>query len=203
MQEILFQALDFVQVHVEIMAVVFSMVYIFLCIFQNNWCWIFGGLASALYIPTFYINGFYADMSLQFYYVAISFYGWYHWKFGKHKKTEKTIPIIRTNRKAMLQLTTAGLLVFGVYVLILMQTDSKYIWGDSFVTATAIVATYMLSKKYIENWIVFLVSDAAAIALFMCKEMYPTVILTAIYTGMCFWGYAGWYKELKKQEVER
>jgi nicotinamide mononucleotide transporter len=202
MQELFSQAFGFALIHVEIIAVVLSMVYIFLCIFQNNWCWLFGGLGAALYIPTFYINGFYADMSLQFYYVAISFYGWYYWKFGKHKKTEKTIPIIRANRKAILQLSIVGLFVFGAYVLVLMQTDSKFVWGDSFVTATAIVATYMLSKKYIENWIVFLVSDAAAIALFMCKEMYPTVILTAIYTGMCFWGYADWYKDLKKQEVE-
>lgn len=202
MQELLFQAFNFVQVHVEIMAVVLSMVYIFLCIFQNNWCWLFGGLASALFIPAFFINGFYADMSLQFYYVAISFYGWYHWKFGKHKKTEKTIPIIRINGKSFWQLTVFGVLVFGIYALVLSQTDSKYVWGDSFVTATAIVATYMLSKKQLENWIVFLVSDAAAIALFMCKEMYPTVILTAIYTGMCFWGYADWHKTLKKQIAE-
>ncbi len=201
MQDVLVVGFRFVQMHVELIAVVLSLVYIFLCIFQNNWCWLFGGLGAALYIPTFYTHGFYADMSLQFYYVFISIYGWYNWKYGKHKKSADTIPILRISLKKALQLSAVGLLVFGLYVWVLSQTDSQFIWSDSFVTASAIIATYMLSKKYIENWLVFLVSDLAAVALFLYKEMYPTVFLTAVYTLMCIWGYIDWHKALQKQNA--
>jgi nicotinamide mononucleotide transporter len=139
-------------------------------------------------------------MSLQFYYVFISIYGWYNWKFGKHEADKKQIPVRPTPHRYWLPLTIATALVFAGYAYVLhTYTDSPVVVGDSFTTATAILATYMVSRKYIENWLLFIVSDGVCIGLYIYKGLYVTAVLFVIYTLMAIWGYFDWRKEMKKQ----
>ncbi|MDR3706203.1 MAG: nicotinamide riboside transporter PnuC [Paludibacteraceae bacterium] len=188
--------------YAEIIGTLLSITYLLLCIFQSNWCWLFGGLGSALYILVFFQSKFYADMSLQFYYVFISFYGWYHWRFGKHQADKKQISVVKTPRRVWLPLTVATALVFAGYAYLLhTYTDSPVVVGDSFTAATAILATYMLSRKYIENWLLFIVSDGVCIGLYIYKGLYITAILFVVYTVMAVWGYFDWRKEMKKQNL--
>lgn len=141
-------------------------------------------------------------MSLQFYYVFISFYGWFNWKFGKHKPDEKQIPLAATSPKAWLWLSVSAIAVFGVYAYVLhTYTDSPVVVGDSFTASTSIIATYMLSKKYVQSWLWFIVSDGVCIGLYIYKGMYITSFLFVIYTLMAIWGYLDWRKEFAKQQI--
>jgi nicotinamide mononucleotide transporter len=191
--------ISFLLGNVEIIGAVLSAIYLLLSIRQNNWCWLFGGLGAALYVLVFFESKFYADMSLQFYYIFISFYGWYNWKYGKHSEEEKQIPITKMPQKQWLLLSILTFLVFSAYAAILSQTDSPVVIGDSFTTATAILATYMLSRKYIEAWLVFVVSDGVCIGLYIYKELYITAFLFVFYTVVAFLGYLDWRKEMLKQ----
>ena len=179
---------------VEISGAILSLIYLYLSIKQKASLWIFGLMSSVLYVVVFIQSKLYADMSLQFYYVFISIYGWINWKFGK-EVVEHELPVKRLSRKMILILIGISILIYGAYFVLLNYfTDSKVPKFDSLIGALSVVATWMLARKYIENWLVWIVADGLAIGLFVYKELYPTAILFIVYTVMSVIGYRQWSK---------
>ncbi len=181
--------------YIELLATVSGLLYIYFSVKQNILLWLFGIISSALYIYVYFSAKFYADMSLQFYYLVISFYGWYFWIFGKTKNSQ-TLKISRTNKKTALVLLALTILFFGIYVFILKFTDTDVIYWDSFTTAAGITATWMLVKKKIEQWIIWVIVDFVSIILYVYKELYITAILFVVYTILAVVGYYQWKKDL-------
>ena len=155
--------------------------------------WIFGFLCSALYVVVYFQSKFYADMTLQFYYIFVSIYGWINWQRGK-EETGHELPVSRTPKKLIVYLVAANTLIFLLYYIVLINTDSPLPFGDSITTAMSIVATWMLARKYIEYWLVFIVVDAVSAGLYFYKELYVTSFLFVIYTIMAVVGYFQWRK---------
>lgn len=179
---------------VEISGAILSLIYLYLSIKQKASLWIFGLMSSVLYVVVFIQSKLYADMSLQFYYVFISIYGWINWKFGR-EVVEHELPVKRLSRKMILILIGITILIYGAYFVLLNYfTDSKVPKFDSLIGALSVVATWMLARKYIENWLVWIVADGLAIGLFAYKELYPTAILFIVYTVMSVVGYRQWSK---------
>ncbi|HRZ96476.1 MAG TPA: nicotinamide riboside transporter PnuC [Paludibacter sp.] len=179
---------------VEISGAILSLIYLYLSIKQKASLWIFGLMSSVLYVVVFIQSKLYADMSLQFYYVFISIYGWINWKFGR-EVVENELPVKRLSRKMILILIGITILIYGAYFVLLNYfTDSKVPKFDSLIGALSVVATWMLARKYIENWLVWIVADGLAIGLFVYKELYPTAILFIVYTVMSVVGYRQWSK---------
>ncbi len=191
---------DYIQNNwIEIAGSFLSFIYLILSIKQRSALWIFGFLCSALYIIVFFQSKFYADMTLQFYYVFISVYGWINWKKGR-QNSGKELPVTHTPKKITLYLIPASTLIFFIYYFILIHTDSPLPIGDSFTTALSIIATWMLARKYIEYWLVFIVVDGVSAGLYFYKELYPTAILFIVYTIMAVIGYFQWKKTLKTEQ---
>jgi nicotinamide mononucleotide transporter len=186
---------------VEIAGASFGALYIYFSVKQHIVTWLMGLMTSVLYIYVFFTSGFYADMSLQFYYVWISIYGWVLWQKGKVAHGEKTkYPVTRSGKKLLLQLLVISLLLWiGIWVLLTRFTDSQVPIGDSFTTAMSIVATWMLARKKIEHWIVWIVVDLISIGLYIYKGLYPTTLLFVIYTVAAVWGLFEWRKDLEKE----
>lgn len=183
---------------IELLGFILSIIYLYLSVKQNVWCWFFGFACSALYVIVFFNSKLYADMSLQFYYVIVSIYGWWNWIFGKKSKTEKTIPIINLSKKTAIASFFIFLLIWGVYFFVLKNyTDSNIALPDSFATAVSIVATWMLTRKIIEHWLLWIFIDSFSIFLFLYKGLHLTAILFGIYTIMAIVGYKEWKKEQK------
>ena len=186
--------------YIELLGTVFGLLYILLSIKQNIWCWPAGLITSALYIYVFFVTKFYADMGLQVYYLVVSIYGWYHWMFGSKSKKQDDLKISKTSLKMGLVLLVATTILFVVIAFILVNyTDSEIPYWDSFTTAASFVATWMLARKLIEHWLIWIVVDAVSLGLYVYKGLYPTVILFAVYTVLALLGYIEWKKELKKQ----
>jgi len=182
---------------VEIAGVILSLIYLYLSIKQKVSLWVFGFLSSALYIIVFYRTKFYADMSLQFYYLIISVYGWINWKTGK-QDSGKEIPTTRTSKRLFIQLGIASILVYAVYYIVLARfTDSTIPKADSLVGMLSVIGTWMLARKLIENWLVWIVADGIATGLFFYKELYLTAFLFIIYTAMAVVGYLQWKKTIE------
>lgn len=183
---------------VEIAGAVLSLIYLYLSIREKSALWIFGFISSVLYIFVFYKSKLYADISLSFYYLGVSVYGWISW----HRKTENIehslLQITRINSgKQMLQYLAGIVGTYLAYYLILrFLTDSPIPVADSVVGALSVVATWMLARKKIENWLVWIVVDAFAAGLYFYKELYPTAILFVVYTIMAFAGYFQWKKSI-------
>lgn len=185
------------QNYIEIAGTILSLIYIFLSIRQRSSMWIFGFLCSLLYIVVFFRSKFYADMSLQFYYLFISIYGWISWKTGKARQG-KELPVKNTNRKQAFYLTLASIAIFLLYYFVLSEyTDSPLPLADSFTTALSIIATWMLAKKMIEHWILWWVIDGLSAGLYIYKGLYSTSALFLVYTVMAVIGFAQWRKAIR------
>ena len=181
---------------VEIIGVILSLIYIYLSIEQKVSLWIYGFLSSALYIVVFFQTKFYADMSLQFYYLVISVYGWFSWKKGSPDSGQE-LPATKTSNRLILQLGLSSVVIYFIYYLVLAKfTDSTIPKADSLVGMLSVVGTWMLARKLIENWLVWIVADGIATGLFIYKGLYPTSILFFIYTVMAFVGYFQWKKQM-------
>ncbi len=185
---------------VEIAGTVLSLAYLYLSIKQKISLWIFGFLCSAMYVAVFFQSKFYADMSLQFYYLGVSVYGWISWKRGK-LQTGHDLPVKRTTVRMALVIGLVSAAIFALYSYVLINfTDSPLPKADSFTTALSIVATWMLARKILENWLLWIVVDAASAGMYFYKELYPTAILFVVYTIMAVIGYWQWRKTMNETQ---
>jgi nicotinamide mononucleotide transporter len=187
----------------EVLGVITSLVYLYFSVRQIIWLWPFGILSSALFILIFFNSKFYADMGLQVYYLGISIYGWIYWSRGGFDRDQKShLPVRRAGRSMGLALAVAGLAtLFGIVFLLKKFTDSDVPWGDGFTTAGSIVATWMLARKVLEHWLVWVVVDSVAAGLYFYKGLYPSFLLYLIFTVIAVVGYFQWKKTLINNSV--
>jgi len=184
--------------YIELLGALFGLLYIILSIKQNIWCWPIGLITSALYIYVFFITKFYADMGLQVYYLVVSIYGWYFWMFGGKSTKKDDLKISNVGFRRFLYLAVATAVLFGIIAFILVNfTDSEIPYWDAFTTAGSFVATWMLARKIIEHWLIWIIVDSVSLGLYIYKGLYATVILFAVYTLLAVIGYIEWKKELK------
>lgn len=185
---------------IELLGAILGILYIFFSIKQSILTWPIGLVTSALYIIVFYQSKFYADMGLQAYYVIISIYGWYFWLKGKTSVNNNPVKVKSVNNKLWFKLIGISVFLYVVLLIILLNlTDSDVPYMDSFTTALSIVATWMLAKKYIEQWLIWIFVDLFSSGLYIYKNLWPTVILFLVYTIMAYLGYIKWKKDLKPQ----
>ena len=183
---------------IELLGSVLSIIYLYLSIKQRVSLWIFGFLCSALYVVVFFQSKFYADMSLQFYYLGVSVFGWISWKAGK-PENRKELPVKRTTPLSGAIILVIALVLYFLYYFILSEyTDSPLPKADAFTTALSIVATWMLARKMIEHWWLWIIVDSVSAGLYFYRALYPTAILFVIYTIMAIIGYLQWKKSLSK-----
>lgn len=189
----------FLNNYIEVLGAVTGLIYLYLEIKQNIWLWPLGIITSAFYIYVFFTSKFYADMGLQVYYLVISIYGWWHWLYGGDPLGKEELPIGRTSLKIWVNLFLVSIALFGVMAFVLVNfTDSPVPYGDAFVTALSITATWMLARKLIEQWWIWVVVNIVSLGLFIWKELYPTSILFFFYFTMAVVGYYQWKKEMEK-----
>ena len=202
---------------IEIFGAIAGIIYVFLEIRQNIWLWPVGIITSAVYIIVFFTSKFYADMSLQVYYLVISCAGWYWWVKGgqgnvneaKVQAGESTnspleggqgdvkLKVTKLNLKTGIILAIVFVLLYFLLWFILSKlTDSPVPEWDSFITSLSIVATWMLAKKIYEHWFLWIVVNSASSVIFLTRGLYPTVILYMVYLLMSFAGLKVWKRSL-------
>lgn len=185
---------------IEIFGIITGILYVILEVKQNRLLWPLGIITSLAYVFIFFSGKFYADMGLQVYYVLISIYGWYLWSKGSTKSPNGELPVVRATRQQAILLSLAFIASWvGIFFVLDRCTDSTVPLGDSFTTALAIVATWMLTRKIIEQWFLWIIANIVSIGLYIYKGLYPTVILYAVYTVMAVYGYVEWKRSMKNQ----
>jgi len=181
----------------EIIAVIFGVFYVFLAAKNNNWCWVFGILGSAISIVLFLLYAkLYAEAILYFFYVLAGFYGWMNWKNQKkHKQVYQ-----HTFQKHIFILVIGSLLSFGLYFIISYFFDAaQKPLIDSFTTVFSFIATYLTAKKWIENWIYWIIIDLVSTYLYFSRGLEIYALLMFSYSFIAIYGYLQWKKlELKK-----
>ncbi len=186
--------------HIELLATILGLIYIVYSVRENRLSWVFGFITSALYVYVYYHARIYADMGINVYYVLVSIYGWIHWS-GKRTNGHKAVRVTRAGLSSglILLLVTLVLFVFIAFVLVRF-TDSDIAYWDAFTTAASITATWMLARKILEHWIVWVVVDAVSAGLYIVKGLYPTTVLFAVYTILAVSGYIEWKRSWKLEQ---
>ena len=148
-----------------------------------------------LYIFVFFRSKLYADMALQVVYIVISVYGWYEWLHGGANRS--ALPVSRGTRKmaaALVALGAAGSL--GIGAALARLTDASLPYVDATTTTTSLLAQWMMARKILENWIVWVAVDVVYIGMFVYKALYLTAFLYAVFLGLSAMGYRQWKKSL-------
>ena len=183
--------------YVEILGVIFSILYLIFCIQQNILLWPLGIASALLYMVVFYQSKFYADMGLNGYYVVISIYGWLLWRKGSAEGGSKLHVSRLGKRHALILLGFTAAAFAGIGLILDRYTDSPVPYWDAFTTAVSFTATWMLARKILENWILWIIVDAVSMGLYLYRGLYPTLFLFAIYTTMAVIGYLKWSRTYK------
>ncbi len=212
---------------VEIFGAVTGIAYVILEIRRNIWLWPLGIVTSAVYIYVFGREGFYANMGLQWYYLVISIYGWYKWRAAISSNNEEAhrasgivdpgdtqITLPQKNPEnidgaidadvrlidrftAMWCIFAAVLLWIVLWFALDRATDSPVPLWDGLIASLSVVATWMLTRKYIEQWYVWIIANAIAIAVYLASGLYPTAILFFVYFVMAIIGVIKWRRDAR------
>lgn len=175
----------------EIVGTIIGFVYLWQEVKASIWLWLTGIVMPAIYTVVFYQSGLYADFGIQVYYIIAALYGFLFWKFGK--KQDKPLPIVHTSvRQGVILFLITVLFFIPIYLILTKFTDSTVPFYDSATTALSIVALWMLAKKHVEQWFVWIAVDAVSSALYFYKGIYFTAVLYAVYTVVAIYGYKKW-----------
>lgn len=186
---------------IEITGAIIGLVYLLLEYKANVWLWPVGILMSVFYVIIYVTGKFYADAALQVYFIGANVYGLLKWTASRrHERKDgelKTEELKICNTPGRLWLPLA-LVSVGIWMLIFLvlrtYTDSPVPLGDAFTTALSIVAMWMLSRKYIEQWLLWVVVNIVCVALYFWKGLYPTAVLYSVYVVVAVLGYFRWRK---------
>ena len=182
-----------VQNWLEITAVIFAILYLILAVKQNILCWIAGIISSVLYFFIMQKAELYMEAYLQVFYVVMGIYGWSQWSASNASNPSF---IVNTWSKYQHMIAISIILALSVLSGFLLEryTDAALPFLDALVSWGAVVATYMVAKKLLENWIYWFVIDATSIFLFIERGLWLSAVLFATYLVIIFFGYQSWSK---------
>jgi nicotinamide mononucleotide transporter len=179
----------------EILGFVTGAASVLLAVRESAWNWPVGIVNNIFFLILFWKAKLYADAILQIVYIVISVFGWWNWLRGGRDHTQ--LPIRKTTARTGMLLATATAVATVLLAAVLwIFSDSAVPFGDGITTAFSLTAQYMLSRKLLENWWVWMTADVIYIALYCYKALYLTGLLYLLFLAMCIAGYVGWRKSL-------
>lgn len=162
----------------------------------------FGIINTSLFVVLFLGVGLYADMALQFVYIALNAAGWYWWVRGG--KGNSALEIRRTSTMtAVCMVAALGAGTWLIYSLLTSHTDSSVPLWDALTTSLSLVAQYMLSRRLVENWLVWIAADLIYIPLYAYKGLYLTSALYCVFLTLCVFGIVEWSRKLSAHNERR
>lgn len=181
--------------YLEILGTVIGVVYLYLEYRASTWLWLASIAMPAIYLAVYYDAGLYADFGISIYYILASLYGIFCWMKGRgqNDSAERALPITHTPKSFYTPLAIVFLAIFAVIWYILSTfTDSTVPCADAFTTALSIVAMWMLARKFVEQWLVWIAADIACAVLYAYKGLWFTGGLYLAYAVIAVFGYRKW-----------
>jgi nicotinamide mononucleotide transporter len=180
----------------EIVAVVLALAMVFCNIREIHWGWRLAAASSLLYFVLFRESRLYGDASLQLFFAAVSFWGWFQWLRG-HRADGSSLHVAKLSHGGWALAVLAGAVLWPVTGWFLKRyTDTDVPWWDAFPTALSVVGQFLLGRKFIENWIVWIVVNVVSVGLFGYKGLWLTVGLYIVFIVLSFVGWRQWKRRL-------
>lgn len=180
----------------EIAAVVIALAMVGCNIREIHWGWPLAIVSSLMYFALFWRSKLYGDASLQIFFVVVAFWGWYQWLRG-HRADGSSLRVTRlTHRGLALTVATCALLWPATGFFLKTFTDTDVPWWDAFPTAVSLVGQFLLGRKFIENWAVWIVVNVVSVGLFAYKGLWLTVGLYSVFIALSWVGWKEWKRRL-------
>jgi len=184
----------------EVTAVVFAMAYLLLAVRENVWCWLFAFLSTAIYTVLFWDVSLLMESALNVYYMAMAIYGWYQWTRGGTNGDELphalAVHSMSGSQHARVIVAIAILSIVSGY---LLTENSTAAWPyiDSFTTWSSVITTYLVARKYLQNWLYWIVIDTVSVPLYIDRGLSLTALLFVAYVVIAVVGYFKWREHFR------
>ena len=203
--------MEFLTAHwLDITTTVLGLAYILLEYKASAWMWVVGFAMQALGIVLYYEKGLYADCGMEFYYLAMTVYGW--WRWVRHEELsvsetsqgdspsvkQESLPVSRFPSRLILPWLVIIVVIWGIiYWILVTFTNSNVPLADSFTTALSIVGIWALAHKFLEQWFIWIAVDVVTSALYFYKDIPFKASLYALYVIIAIFGYRKWREMIK------
>ena len=188
----------------DIIGLVLGLIYLWLEYRASIWLWVVSIVMPIVNSFLLFGKGLYADFGMEFYYVVIAIYGYCCWRWGNKKDKGLELPISHYKLRHIAPSAIVFLALWGgIYWFLNYHTDSTVPILDSFTTALSAVAMWALARKYLEQWLMWLVVDAVSCALYIYKGIPFRAILYGFYTVIAVFGYFKWKKMMQAQQARQ
>ncbi len=187
-------------VTLEHLAALLAVMYLLLAVRENIWCWACAFLSTALYVYVFYGVALMSESLLNGFYLVMAVYGWWQWRRGGGDRGELPIQSWSWRRpRGVIGATALWVPPLGWY----MQTrhGAALPYLDAFTTCFAVVTTFMVARKVLENWIYWFVIDSVSIYLYLVKGLYSTAALFGLYLVLIVLGWRRWRRNFLAQQA--
>lgn len=187
----------------EVVAVIFAMAYLLLAVRENILCWLFAFLSTAIYTVLFWDVSLLMESALNVYYMVMAVYGWYQWTHGGTSDgNEPHVLEVRSMSAQQHILVITGIAILCVVSGKLLSEHSSAAWPyvDSFTTWASVITTYLVTRKYLQNWLYWIVIDAVSIPLYIDRGLNLTALLFVAYVVIAVVGYFKWRDHWRSSE---
>lgn len=176
---------------IEMVATLFGLACVLLTVREHMWCWYTGFVQVTLYVWIFHGAKLYSDMILSAIYMPMQVFGWYMWRYGGARRD--ALPVTR--------LTSAQRTRWGLGSLVLTAlwgygmatyTDAALPYWDATTTVLSLAAQWLMAKKVLESWLLWVAVDVLSVGIYAVKGLYPTMVLYAVFLGLATWGFVRW-----------
>tara|TARA_B110000444_G_scaffold257224_1_gene295219 strand:- start:918 stop:1529 length:612 start_codon:yes stop_codon:yes gene_type:complete len=188
----------------ELTAVVLGIAYLLLAMRENILCWYAAFFSTLIFTFLFWDASLLMESALQIYYLGMAVYGWHQWQYGKqHDDQGNTeLNISRWNLREHLTAIGVTLVLTAVSGYLLSEYSTAQLpYIDSFTTWGAVITTYMVARKILENWLYWIVIDSLSVYLYIDRELYLTALLFTAYVFIVCFGYWQWLKHYQQSSA--
>ena len=197
--------MEFLTAHwLDITTTALGLAYILLEYKASVWMWVVGFIMQALGIVLYYDKGLYADCAMEFYYLAMTIYGFWRWSKRGERREERGLltstlqPQPFPRRLILPWLIGTVALWMLIYWLLTTFTDSTVPLADSFTTALSLLGIWALAHKYLEQWFIWIAVDVVTCVLYAYKGLPFKSSLYALYVIIAVFGYFRWRRQMSK-----
>ena len=179
----------------ELFATICGFICVYLQTKEKILAWPFGIISVSIAAYIYFHSKLYSDFGLHIIYIFLNIYGWINW----YSKRENHLPspIIKLGKSSMMVVGSVIILTSLILGFVMTQyTDADLAYLDAFTTCGSLTAQFMLARKHLQNWLVWIVVDLVACPLYIYKGLYLFAFLFFAYLLICIKGYVDWRRNL-------
>lgn len=184
----------------EIVGTIIGLIYLYYEYKAHRLLWVMGIIMPAVSVAVYYNAGLYADMGINIYYIIAGIYGFVVWSYKNKRRRTVELPISHAPLSYYIPILLITMVLWAaIYFLLAHYTDSNVPTWDALTTAISVTAMWMLARKYVEQWWLWIVVDVISVGLYIYKGIYLYAALYALYVVVAVMGYKNWIKLMNNE----